>query len=56
VLVVLMMAGVRACKSRKPAEEDPLKDLGPGLYQPKQTGDKLPVPAPAPAPTPPAKK
>jgi len=48
VLLVLMVAGFRACKNRKPVEEDPLKNLGPGLYQPKQTGDKLPLPPAAP--------
>jgi len=48
VLLLLTVAGVRACKNRK-KPEDPLKDLGPGLYQPKQTGDKLPLPAPPPA-------
>ena len=56
VLVFLMVAGFRACKNRK-QPEDPLKGLGPGIYQPKQTGDKLPIPAtpPAPAPQPPKK-
>ena len=50
ILVIAMVAGFRACRNRK-KPEDPLKDLGPGLYQPKQTGDKLPLPA-----SPPAKK
>jgi len=51
VLVFLMVAGFRACKNRK-QPEDPLKGLGPGIYQPKQTGDKLPIPATPPAPAP----
>ena len=51
VLLIGMVAGFRACRHRK-VPEDPLKDLGPGLYQPKQAGDKLPLPAPAPAPAP----
>jgi len=40
--------GLRGCRNRKQA--DPLKDLGPGLYQPKQeqSGELLPLPAPAP--------
>ena len=48
VLLVLMVAGFRACKGHRKTPEDPLKDLGPGLYQPKQAGDKLPLPAPPP--------
>jgi len=47
--LVLVVLGLRNCSSRKKAE-DPLKDLGPGLYQPKpnQSGEKLPVPQPPP--------
>jgi len=48
LVLILVIAGFRACRGHKKNAEDPLKDLGPGLYQPKQTGDKLPVPAPAP--------
>ncbi len=51
VLVLLIVFGLRACRSHKKAD-DPLKDLGPGIYQPKpnQSGEKLPVPQPPPQP------
>src|SRR5436189_22499 len=45
VLIAVCVLGFRACYAKKKVE-DPLKDLGPGLYQPKpnQSGEKLPVP------------
>src|SRR5436309_8158345 len=51
LFVVLMILGLRSCGSRR-KNEDPLKDLGPGIYQekPNQSGDKLPIPQPAPPP------
>lgn len=52
-LVVLLVAfGIRTWIHKK--NEDPLKGLGPGLYQPKQdaSGEVLPLPAPAPAAAP----
>ena len=49
LFLVIFVVGFRACHSRQ--KSDPLKDLGPGLYQPKPgAGEKLPLP------TPPAKK
>src|SRR2546423_10159539 len=49
LLLVVIVASFRACHTHKKTE-DPLKDLGPGLYQPKpsQSGEKLPLPAPPP--------
>src|SRR5258706_4906049 len=51
-LVILIVLGFRACYGRKKVEA-PLKDLGPGLYQPKpnQSRQKLQVPAAPPART-----
>ncbi len=50
IFLLVFVVGFRACHNRQ--KDDPLKDLGPGLYKPKpnQNGEKLPVP------TPPAKK
>lgn len=44
--LVVFIVGFRACRGHK--KTDPLKDLGPGLYQPKadQSGEKLPLPPP----------
>jgi len=51
LVVVLIVMGLRGCRSHKRAD-DPLKDLGPGIYQPKpnQSGEKLPIPQPPPQP------
>jgi hypothetical protein len=48
LFLLVFVVGFRACHNRQ--KDDPLKDLGPGLYKPKpnQTGDKLPVTAPPP--------
>lgn len=51
VLTVFLVAyGIRSWIQKK--NEDPLKGLGPGLYQPKPdaAGEVLPLPAPTPAP------
>jgi len=44
VVLVVTVTGFRSWRNKKPA--DPLKDLGPGLYQPKpnQFGEMLPLP------------
>ena len=50
LLVLLTAYGIRTWMQKK--NEDPLKGLGPGLYQPKSetSGELLPLPAPTPAP------
>jgi cytoskeletal protein RodZ len=49
IVGILLIAGLgiwlRSCHSR--AKKDPLRKLGPGIYQPKQDGETLPVPAPS---------
>jgi cytoskeleton protein RodZ len=49
VLVALVVLGIifAVVRQRNRNAEDPLKDLSPGLYQPKkgQSGEKLPLPA-----------
>jgi cytoskeletal protein RodZ len=44
LLVSLVLLGLRACQSAR--RQDPLSELGPGLYQPRQThsGELLPLP------------
>lgn len=50
--IVVIVGVVIAVRSRSQPGVDPLKDLGPGVYQPKpeKRGDTLPLPAPAAAP------
>jgi len=45
LLIFALGIWLRSCHSR--AKKDPLRNLGPGIYQPKQDGETLPVPAPA---------
>ncbi|MGN6384770.1 MAG: helix-turn-helix domain-containing protein [Verrucomicrobiota bacterium] len=42
--VILLVSVIGYRIYRKSQSENPLKDLGPGLYQPKPAGDKLPLP------------
>lgn len=51
LFLVLVVIGLRTCRTQRKTD-DPLKDLGPGIYQPKpnQSGEKLPIPPPAPPP------
>ena len=46
VLIIAMGVWLRSCHSK--AKKDPLRNLGPGLYQPNSDGDTLPLPAPNP--------
>lgn len=45
ILIVTLGIWLRSCQSR--AKKDPLRNLGPGLYQPKKEGETLPVPPPS---------
>jgi cytoskeletal protein RodZ len=47
ILIVALGIWLRSCQSR--ARKDPLRKLGPGIYQPKKDGETLPVPPPTPA-------
>ena len=45
-LLIFLILAVIVIRSRTRAPSNPLKDLGPGLYQPQERpGEKLPVPA-----------
>jgi len=48
VLLIFLVVAVAAIKSRTHKSEDPLKDLGPGLYHPPKgsSGETLPLPPP----------
>lgn len=48
--IVVIVGVFIAVRSRSQPGADPLKDLGPGVYQPKpeKRGDTLPLPTPAP--------
>ena len=47
VVLTMLWLGVSWLRNRDTKPEDPLKNLGPGLYEPKQSqgGETLPVPA-----------
>jgi len=47
-LLIFLVVAVAVIKSRTHKPENPLKDLGPGLYQPPKggSGETLPLPAP----------
>ena len=47
VAVILLIVAISAVRSRSSSNTDPLKDLGPGVYQPRQekSGETLPLPA-----------
>jgi hypothetical protein len=46
--VIFLILAVAVIRNRSSKPTDPLKDLGPGVYQPKpgKSGETLPLPAP----------
>lgn len=57
-VIIFLILAVAVIRSRSAKSEDPLKNLGPGVYQPKpaKSGETLPLPATPAAPAAPQKR